>query len=180
MNHPLLRRLLFLFLAVPLSAVVAASPPDASLRELLACRHIAPSAARLTCFDRTSAALALSPASSPAQAPRLAAPAMKAALDPHRTFGLPSATIVKREASAAGVRVKDLAHITARVVRMSQAPDGGAIFDLDNGQVWRQLDPDGTDMYTQAGATVEISRGVLGSYWLDTPSRHRCNVVRLR
>lgn len=180
MNHPLLRRVLFLFLAMPLSAVVGASPPDALLRELLACRHIAPTAARLTCFDRTSAALARSPASASAPTSRLPVPAMKAALDPHRTFGLPSATIVKREASAAGVRVKDLAHITAHVVRMSQAPDGGAIFDLDNGQVWRQLDPDGTDMYTKTGDTVEISRGVLGSYWLDTPSRQRCNVVRLR
>ena len=177
MNGASPRRLLFLLLAVmPLSAVGAATPPDTLLRELLACRHVAPSAARLICFDRTSAALALSPAPSA----RAAAPAMRAALDPHRTFGLPSATVVKREASAAGIHVTALSHITAHVVRMWQAPDGGAIFDLDNGQVWKQLNPDGTDMYTRPGDPVEISRGLLGSYWLDTPSRHRCNVVRLR
>jgi len=158
----------------------ATSPPDTLLRELLACRHVTPSAARLTCFDRTSAALALPAVSSPARSSKLSAPAMKAALDPHSTFGLPSATIVKREAFAAGVHVKHLSHLTAHVVRLLQAPDGGAIFDLDNGQVWEQLDPDGTDMYTKPGDSVEISRGSLGSYWLDTPSRHRCSVVRLR
>jgi len=183
MNPAPLRRLVFFFwlcLALSLSAIAAASPPDASLRALLACRHIAPGAARLACFDRTSAALALPPPSSPAPSSGVAAPAMKAALDPHRTFGLPSATIVRREASAAGIRVKNLSRITAHIVRTRQGPDGGAIFDLDNGQVWQQLDPDGTDMYTKPGDSVEITRGLLGSYWLDTPSRHRCNVVRVR
>jgi hypothetical protein len=179
-----MKRLLLLLMAVPLTmpvAVVAsASPPDTPLTQLLACRHIAPDAARLTCFDRTSAALAPARVFSPAPSSRPAAPAMKNALDPKLTFGLSSATIVKREASAAGVGVKDLSHITARVLRMQLAADGSAVFELDNGQVWKQLSPDGSDVYTKAGDKVEISRGWLGSYWLETPFRRRCNVIRLR
>lgn len=107
----------------------------------------------------------------------MAAPAMKDALDPQRTFGLSHAAIVEQETSAAGV--KELSHITAHVVRIVQAPHKGAIFDLDNGQVWKQLDSDLADVTTNAGDSVEISRGFLGSYWLETRDL-RCHVVRLR
>lgn len=105
---------------------------------------------------------------------------MQEALDPRRTFGLSHATIVEREAAAAGVRVKEAAKISARIVRMGQGPGGRAIFALDNGQVWEQLVPDGTDLYTKPGDSVLISRGWLSSYWLEAPSHHGCKVTRLR
>ena len=105
---------------------------------------------------------------------------MKEALDPQRTFGLPHATIVAREAAAAGVHVKDASNITARILRMGQDPDGRAIFALDNGQVWEQLVADGTVLYTKPGDSVRISRGWLDSYWLEAPSHHGCKVTRLR
>jgi hypothetical protein len=104
---------------------------------------------------------------------------MKSALDPQRTFGLSQAAIVDREASAAGVPAKELSHIAARAVRIVQAPHRGAIFYLDNGQVWEQTDFNDTDVDANAGDSVEISRGFLGSYWLLTPYQ-RCKVVRLR
>ncbi|HEX5462945.1 MAG TPA: hypothetical protein VFX20_23505 [Steroidobacteraceae bacterium] len=177
-----MKRLLFLLMAMPLSVVVSAGPPNTLSGQVLACRDIVSDAARLTCFDRMAATVApararVSPAprsSSPA------APAVKDALDPQRTFGLSHDKIVAREASAAGVPVKELSHITARVVRILQAPDRAAIFDLDNGQVWKQSEPDGTDIFAKAGDSVQISRGFLGSYWLVTPSSQRFNVVRLR
>jgi hypothetical protein len=59
-------------------------------------------------------------------------------------------------------------------------PDGRAILSLDNGQVWEQLVADGTDLYTKPGDSVRISRGWLGSYWLEAPSHHGCKVTRLR
>lgn len=105
---------------------------------------------------------------------------MKEALDPQRTFGLPHTIIVQREAAAAGIHMKEASNITARIVRMGQGPDGRAVLDLDNGQVWEQLVPDGTDLYTKPGDSVLISRGWLSSYWLEAPSHHGCKVTRLR
>lgn len=105
---------------------------------------------------------------------------MKEALDPQRTFGLSHATVVQREAAAAGIHVKDASKITARIVHLGQGPGGRAVFDLDNGQVWEQLVPDGTDLYTKPGDSIEISRGWLDSYWLEAPSHHGCKVIRLR
>jgi len=175
-----MKRLLFLLMAMSLSVVVSAGPPNTLSGQVLACRDIVPDAARLTCFDRMAATVAPARVAPAPESSRLAAPAVKDALDPQRTFGLSHATIVAREASAAGVRVKELSHITARVVRILQAPHRGAIFDLDNGQVWKQSEPDGTDIFAKAGDSVEISRGFLGSYWLVTPSSQRFNVVRLR
>lgn len=105
---------------------------------------------------------------------------MKEALDPQRTFGLPHATVVQREAAAAGIQVKEAANITARIVGLGHDPDGRAILSLDNGQVWEQLVADGTDLYTKPGDSVRISRGWLGSYWLEAPSHHGCKVSRLR
>lgn len=105
---------------------------------------------------------------------------MMKALDPQRTFGLPSGTVVRQEAAAAGIQVKKAASITARIVGMGQSPAGQAIISLDNGQVWQQLVADGTDLHTKPGDTVRISRGWLDSYWLETPSHHGCKVTRLR
>ncbi len=117
-----------LLLALALLAFVRPATAATHLDELLACRHIAASAARLTCFDRASAALvrATTPSPSPASSsmPVRAQPtqAMKEALDPHRTFGLPHATVVQREAAAAGIQVRDAPNITARIVGMGQRP----------------------------------------------------------
>jgi hypothetical protein len=175
-----MNRLLFLLVAVPLPVVVSAAPPNTLSGEVLACRDVVPDAARLTCFDRMAATVAPVHVSSSPPPSRLPAPAVKDALDPQRTFGLSHATIVAREASAAGVRVKELSHITARLTRIVHAPDRGTIFELDNGQVWKQLDPDGTDADASAGDSIEISRGLLGSFWLTTQSHQRFNVARLR
>ncbi|MGH8325366.1 MAG: hypothetical protein ACRET2_01230 [Steroidobacteraceae bacterium] len=170
-------------LLLPLCLTAArASPPASPIGKVLACRQIRAEAARLTCFDNASAALAdasVTLPSPPSEGPKPTR-AMKEALDPKRTFGLPRATIVRREAAAAGVQVKDASGITARIVSMGQSPGGQAIFALDNGQVWEQLTADGTSLYTKPGDTVRISRGWLDSYWLEAPSHHGCKVTRLR
>jgi hypothetical protein len=177
---PLLARLLTLLLALPVCSVAQTPSPGTTLSQLLACRRIAADAARLTCFDRTSARLAHSPPSPAAQRPKAPNAAMTEALNPQRTFGLSHATIVQREAAAAGVHVEQTPNITARIVRMGQDPAGRAILALDNGQVWEQLVADGTNLYTKPGDSVRISRGWLDSYWLETPSHHGCKVTRLR
>ncbi len=49
---------------------------------------------------------------------------------------------------------------------------------LDNDQVWRQLVVEG-DLLMKPGDAVTISRGVLGSYWLQTASKRGCKVTRV-
>lgn len=179
MNRPPMKRILCLLMAMPLSVAVWAAPPNTLSGEVLACRDIVPDAARLACFDRMAATVAPARVSSAPSSSKPAAPAAKDALDPKRTFGLSQAAIAKQEESAAGGGPKELSHITARVVRIQQSPQGGEIFELDNGQVWELSDPDGTDVTAKVGDSVEISRGFLGSYWLATRYQ-RFNVVRRR
>jgi hypothetical protein len=53
------------------------------------------------------------------------------------------------------------------------------VFTLDNDQVWRQLAAEG-DLLAKEGDAVTVSRGLLGSYWLQLKSGRGCKVTRLR
>ncbi len=165
----------------------AASAADPSLNRLIACKDIGDAAARLACFDREIVPLAAAPAPAPApvSAPLAAAPAPARAPAPAPApvsavaqFGLPESKIAA-QAVAAGTRAADADKITARILRFAAAADGRGVFTLDNDQVWRQLVPD-MELLIKPGDAVTISRGLLGSFWLQ-PSRGRgCKVARLR
>ena len=74
---------------------------------------------------------------------------------------------------------KENSKITAQIVQLAPAPDRRMVFTLDNAQVWRQLNAEG-DLLAKPGDTVVISRGLLGSYWLQAPSGRGSKVDRLR
>jgi hypothetical protein len=150
-----------------------------STGKLLACRSLDDATARLACFDREAAALAttpvarapLPPAASP-NAPTAPAP------DPTQQFGLPERTLAAQEV-AAGTRPAETKKIEAHVTKFAPGPDGRLIFTLDNDQVWRQLLSEG-DLLINPGDAVTISRGFLGSYWLQTSNGRGCKVTRVR
>jgi len=171
-----------------------------SSAKLLACRGIDDAAARLACFDREAAALApaavahaaspsvASPPAAPAAPPVVAsaarapaAPAVAvaaaAAPDAAQQFGLPERTVAAQEV-AAGTRPAEVKKIAAHVTKFAPGPDGRLVFTLDNDQVWRQLLSEG-DLLMTPGDAVTISRGFLGSYWLQTASGRGCKVTRL-
>jgi hypothetical protein len=173
-----------------------ASPGSRSeVGKLLACRSITPGSARLQCFDRTSAALAQAIAAADTTTPSNGVAASAGAssqpmtaqasssrgtdFDPHQTFGLSSAAILAREVRS-GVRHKSISSITARVTGVGATSDGRMIYSLDNGQTWRELLADGEAPPVKSGDRVQISRGWLDSYWLETASRRGCKVERLR
>lgn len=156
-------------------ACCAASEP---LAHLLACRQVDDAASRLACFDRESAALAATARPQSASPAVVARPPATAALDPHRTFGLPEAGIAAREV-VAGARAPELPRISAHLARLTTGPDGRLLFTLDNAQVWQELLPDG-ELLARAGDAVTISRAFLGSYYLRLPSGRGCKVTRLR
>ena len=171
------------------------------LAPLLACRSIVDSAARLACFDRETAALASSPptaaapaagtplapsstaATAAAPATVAAAPAPAAAtpaappLDAQQSFGLSGSAIAANE-EAAGARPAKVAKIEARIVGLSLTGNGRTVFTFDNSQMWRQIESDG-DMLARLGDSATISRGLLGSYWLQLKSGRGCKVTRI-
>lgn len=155
-----------------------------SLGKLLACRSLGDAAARLACFDREAAALAPGPAahaSPPAGGSMPAVPSAVAAAsapDAKQQFGLPERTVAAQEV-AAGTRPAEAKKIEAHVTRFAPGPDGRLVFTLDNDQVWRQLLSEG-DLLMNPGDAVTISRGFLGSFWLQTSNGRGCKVTRLQ
>ena len=143
-----------------------------TLGPLLACRAITEEPARLACFDRESAALS---AVSVSAAPVKAAPSPAA---PAQNFGLPEATVAKKEI-AAGTRAADASKIDAHLAEVSVAGNGRSVFTLDNGQIWLQLLSEG-DLLLKPGDAVKISRAAFGSYWLETDKGRGCKVTRIR
>jgi hypothetical protein len=178
----------WLLVCLIFSLPCAAAEP---LAGLLACRALTDPATRLACFDRETAALAAAPAAplaatSPAvaapqgTASAPAAPAVQAApvLSAQQSFGLSGSAIAAHE-EAAGARPQKLAKLEARVVALALAGNGRTLFTLDNTQVWEQIESDG-DMLAKLGDSATISRGLLGSYWLQLKNGRGCKVTRVR
>jgi hypothetical protein len=71
-------------------------------------------------------------------------------------------------------REAEVKEISATVAEFSRTPRGRAVFILDNGQVWRQIDSDSTEVRDPpAGRAmrVTIGTGALGSYNLAIEGR---------
>jgi hypothetical protein len=188
------------------AACRAADSPPA----LVACREIVDATARLACFDREAAAAArAAPPATPAVAapvaPSAPTPARAAvappapsataapiapaappaptphpapALDAQQQFGLPERAVAAKEV-AAGTRATDAAKIEAHIAQLAKAPNGRVVFTLDNAQIWRQISAEG-ELLAKQGDAVTISRGLLGSYWLQIKSGRGCKVTRLQ
>jgi hypothetical protein len=177
--------------ALVLLCLACALPCGAAepLAGVLACRALTDAAARLACFDRETAALASEPAAALTAAPAIAAPATTATshaapahpasvLDAQQSFGLSGSAIAANE-EASGARPPKVSKIEARVVALALTGNGRTLFTLDNTQVWQQLESEG-EMLAKLGDTATISRGLLGSYWLQLKSGRGCKVTRVR
>ena len=148
--------------AVAAAAAVAAPP--------------GPSAPKMPPASPTVSAPA--PASAPAAASGASQVGVAAApANSKENFGL-SATAVSQKEVAAGTRPAELKSIDAHVVAVSSTGTGLATFTLDNGQVWRQLSPEG-DLLSRPGDRVTVSLGLLHSYWLQNKNGRGCKVTRV-
>ncbi len=142
-----------LIVSMSISGVGLARADSATeaLDQFARCAAIADSAERLKCFDRAA------PAAKDSQLPKPA------------DFGKPVA------------RVPEAPQIVAAVRQLSRTVRGRAVFVLDNGQVWRQLDSDDSNILEPApGAMlkVTIARGLLDSYNLTIEGRSSLIKVR--
>jgi hypothetical protein len=122
-----------------------------ALAEMARCSAIGDSADRLRCFDR-------------------AAPRAKEALIPKaEDFGKPPP------------RPPEVGQLNATVREFSKTTRGRALFVLDNGQTWRQLEGDDAQVLEPAPGTmlkVTIARGAFGSYNLTIEGRN--GLIRVR
>lgn len=78
-------------------------------------------------------------------------------------------------------RTDEVAQITATVLELARTARGRAVFILDNGQTWRQLDADDTQVRDPAPGkvlNVVIAKGFLGSYNLTLEGRNALIKVR--
>ena len=143
-------------LACCLVVLVGTSPASAdsareALNETARCAAITDPAERLSCFDA-------------------AAVQAKGALAPQPAdFGRPAP------------KPAEVPQLTAGVREFWKTGRGLAVFVLDNGQTWRQLEADATQILDPAPGTsfkVTIERGLLNSYNLTIDGRN--GLIRVR
>ena len=147
-----------------------------SLTELVKCADIADPAMRLECFDaataRARAALA-----APVQPAQPAQPAKEKSLLDWFGFSKPQ-QVTKPEdfgKPAPEPGPNEVTQISGAVLEFAKTARGKAVFIMENGQIWRQLDSDGTDVQPPPRGTtmkVAVEIGVFGSYNLTVEGRN--------
>jgi hypothetical protein len=141
-------------------AAAAAELPESIAR----CAEIADNLERLTCYDRQNP-------------PRRAS---TAPATPGADFGVNEQ--LKRKRAAAGEALpapQGPDRITAKVARMSANAAGETLIELDNGQVWQQVQHR-IETIAAPGDEVTLTRGTLGSYFLVSKSRLSTRVKRVK
>ena len=167
-----IRVLAFISIFAVAGAARADAAGDASA-EIAKCAGIADSAARLKCFDTAAQRANGAAAQQPGEAPGKAG-----------GFGFsPPQPVTRVEDFGKPPPPPEINEITATVIELAKTMRGRSIFILDNGQVWRQIDGDDTDVQDPLpGKTmkVAIERGVslLGNYNLTIEGRNA--LVRVR
>jgi len=123
---------------------------------------------RLACFDREAAVL------SGAQTTAAAPPK----LTPEQKIGLSRAKVDKLEAPPDAPPEPQIKNFSATIRNVSGG--GRQIFELDNGQVWRQSESKSFEVH--AGDAVRISKGALGSFFMELQANKHVStrVARVR
>ncbi len=157
-----------------------ADAPREIVQEIARCADVAGAEERLRCFEAVAARAKAMLASPPPTA------AAAASSNPEETFGLarpPPPATRPEEFGKPMPRPAELGSITATASEFARTARGKALFVLDNGQVWRQIDSDGTAVLAPraTGFKVTIERGVFGSYNLTMEgSAGLIKVMRVR
>ena len=165
----------------PAALGVGAAATTVSETALRACAGIDSDADRLACYDHlvgrsVSRAAATVPGhsatASAAAVTTAAASASPAPAPPSaQTFGLYAAEHPKPPPAAAA------ASLEGRIVSVGSSAGGHMTVLLEGGALWEL---DDADPLLAAGETVTITRAVLGSYILHTPSHRTHRARRLR
>jgi hypothetical protein len=172
------RGLFLVALAIAVPGAIAETPNDI-VRDVARCAEVSGAEERLRCFEAVAARAKTMLASPPV-------PAEAAQRSPQESFGLsrPAPPATRPEEFGKPMpRAEELQGITAMATEFARTARGKALFVLDNGQVWRQLDSDGTEVTLVPARPfkVTIERGAFGAYNLTMEGRNALiKVTRLR
>jgi len=183
-------RIFWLLSAAALISLPAqADPARDALAEISKCADIASAAERLQCFDTavTGAKTALSTALQPVQ--EAAARTNQKPSEESEEGGVLSWFGLSRPVTKPDdfgkppvpTGPKEISEISATVLEFAKNPYGRSLFVLDNGQVWKQIDGDTSEVKDpSSGETmkVTIETAFMGSYTLKVVGR--TGIIKVR
>jgi hypothetical protein len=143
----------------------------ALMESLRQCATKTDSARRLACFDALTAKQQRSGSASE----QLATPAS----DRAREFGLGAIELRRQHERAGLIDSPTMQREEARVVEVREMPYGRHEFTLDNGQLWQQTESELTATI-RPGDAITITRGALGSFWIQAGRTVAVRATRIR
>ena len=69
--------------------------------------------------------------------------------------------------------------LSGKIAALQEAPGGGYIFTLDNGQIWMQAELR-TNIRFEVGDAVQIAHGAMSSLWLAADRHRKTRVKRIQ
>ena len=161
-----------LFVAAAPAAAQTQAPTPEPLSNVYACADVQPDAERLRCYDQAVGLLR----QAQTQGQVVAVDTEQARAVEREAFGfnLPPLSRLLPGLQDGGDRVEN---VQATVVRIRGAREGLAIFEMENGQIWAQVEPQ-PSRNVRVGDVVTIERGALGSFRLISPRGGMAHRVR--
>jgi len=142
-----------------------------TMQQLIACRTIADSAQRLACYDREAAAVDKAIASRDLVViDRARATAAKRSL-----FGFS----IPNFGGLFGGGENDVKQIESTIATVGHNPEGGWLLKLADGSVWTQVDDAELGLPPTRGEKVVVSRGSLGSFYIQLGKQPGFKVKRI-
>ena len=142
-----------------------------SMQQLIACRAIADSAQRLACYDREAAAVDKAIASRDLVIiDKARATAAKRSL-----FGFS----IPNFGGLFGGGDNDVKQIESTIATVGHNPEGGWLLKLADGSVWTQVDDAELGLPPSRGEKVVVSRGSLGSFYIQVGKQPGFKVKRI-
>lgn len=171
-------RIAWTVLAMMAGCLVAASAQAAKpapiapvVQEVIDCRKLEDTTARLACYDKAVDGMAKADANGDLiTVDRQQREALR-----HQAFGLslPSLLIFER-----GAKSDDINRITATVKSAAQDAYGNWTIVLEDGATWRQIEAADVFRPPHPGSTVAIRRASLGSYFMNIDGQIAIRVRR--
>jgi hypothetical protein len=146
----------FLLFACAALSAGAAFADDAAI---LKCRSLPDTARRLACYDAIPVGAAPVAAAAPAAAASPAVVSTARAVTTEQGFGLRPVVKKQKDVEPASIR--------SSVVGRFDGWGPGTIFRLANGQVWKVTDDTDAVLPIMQDPNVEITRGLIGAYFLQ-------------
>ncbi|MEQ1755040.1 MAG: hypothetical protein ABL973_13005 [Micropepsaceae bacterium] len=165
-----------------------ASPAGDALTAVTNCMAIAGTDERLQCFDAAAATASKVLDDAKKQAAAQQQPESEGGLLSWFGFAPEEKPVTKPEDFGAHLVVgpqpgspQEITEISSKVIEFAQNAHGKSIFVLENGQVWRQVDGDTTELYYREAdgpMTVRIEKALFGSFSLHVEGKTSAIKVR--